>query len=382
MKFVTKCGYFHRALSVVSGLNDTTDKKDYIKHALIRVKDNKVELTSLAGGATMQHTFEPDPDALISDQIDGACVVDLGRMSSLLSTYESADSLMIEALDNNKASVRISTDGNFMFHTKPVDVFPSPEPIDEIALYKSQNKDLKRGIGLIKRCMADRDTRAYLNGMLFDFDIDSLTAVATDGHCLGLTEIRDTAPEGNKCGVRSIVGRKHVELLIRKLKYFGDDMLIKADGNRVQFSDVNTVLTFSTVDATFPEYRKAIPKQSKNRVEMDVLRTEALFERVKVMSNKGVNGVEVQLAREMMTVCSHNSDDEAGSDTLEIEYEGEEQSFGVNANFMINQLTSIKDAGIREIEFRKGANFKDPIVIEPSDKKADNFLFVIGSMRI
>ena len=55
--------------------------------------------------------------------------------------------------------------------------------------------------------MGNQDIRAYLNGLFFELNNDSLTVVATDGHRLSIGEIK----QNNKSLAKNFISIKNLE---------------------------------------------------------------------------------------------------------------------------------------------------------------------------
>lgn len=382
MKFVTNCGLFHKALTVISGLKDKKGEEEYLRQVLICVKEDNVELTSMAAGGSIKHAFDPSPESFLKDNICGEGVVDLGRLKDLLATYEADSSLMLEQINPHQVNIKVGTEGEFTFHSLPSEIFPTFAKVVGKAKFTAETSQLRKSIQLIKQCMAQRDTRAYLNGMHFDFEIDGITLVATDGHSLGVSSVEGANPVENACGVACTVARDHIGVLLNKLKLMEEEVIITTDGAKICFEDTQTLIVFNVIDGAFPNYRGVIPQYKGNRADIQVKKVIALFERIRLMSSEDTHGVEVKLNREIMTVQSRNKIEEKGADSIDIEYEGDPQSFGVNANFIVDHLGSASRQGITEMTLSKGSSFKDSILFEPSNQNCGRFLYVVSPMKI
>lgn len=119
------------------------------------------------------------------------------------------------------------------------------------------------GIAKILSCCAPfistEQTRYYLNGIYFHAREGLLAGVATDGHRLSLyqTDVAWALPN-------LIVPRAAVAVLSQLLGKSGDaEVAVRgwADATRLRIAGPGWVLTFKTIDGTFPNYSRVIPKR-------------------------------------------------------------------------------------------------------------------------
>lgn len=115
---------------------------------------------------------------------------------------------------------------------------------------------------------AKNDTRYYLNGILFDVRDSDAVAVATDGHIMLAVPI---APELDENGTGSyfpgqyIVPRDALES-IKPNKIFPLFFTFNPLAQSVTISNAGTETTVKLVDATFPDWRRAVPETVTDKV--------------------------------------------------------------------------------------------------------------------
>ena len=114
--------------------------------------------------------------------------------------------------------------------------------------------------------MSQQDVRIYLNGLLLEFDTKTLTAVATDGHRMAIRRY----PCESASEERFLLPRKGIQELLRILTAIEDETLNIAAG-KTHFTVSTAQYTFSTqlVDARFPAYQKALPKNNDKSFTVD-----------------------------------------------------------------------------------------------------------------
>ena len=116
--------------------------------------------------------------------------------------------------------------------------------------------------------MAQQDVRYFLNGMLFDFDGQTLTAVAADGHRLATNSVKlpcETPSEPWKV----IIPRKTISELLRLISPDESELTITLNEHHIGFTSPLFTLTSKLIDGNFPDYRCVIPSDCDKTIAID-----------------------------------------------------------------------------------------------------------------
>src|SRR6186713_262053 len=254
-----------------------------------------------------------------------------------------------------KTPVTVATDGErlsikagrsrFTLSTLPATEFPVVEEINAQQTLSLSQGDFRRLIDKTHFSMAQQDVRYYLNGLLLETDGKTLRAVATDGHRLALCEAElETKAKSNQ---QVILPRKGVLELQRILGGDGNvDLAIGTTHVRAQIGDIR--FTSKLIDGRFPEYGRVIPAAPPKKIlaDRDILR--AALQRAAILSNEKYRGIRLAVKSGVLTLQSHNPEQEEAEEELEIAYAGEELEIGFNVNYLLDALAAI-DVGQVEL---------------------------------
>ena len=117
--------------------------------------------------------------------------------------------------------------------------FPALPKTQNTSIIKIKQEALKELIENTSFSMGNQDIRAYLNGLYFELNTDSLTVVATDGHRLSIGEVSQTNNLDEKKTV--ILPRKAVLELTKLLNKSSQDVAeIHLSDNYFSLIDSNT----------------------------------------------------------------------------------------------------------------------------------------------
>ena len=241
------------------------------------------------------------------------------------------------SIEGERATIR-SGKSRFTLATLPASDFPTVEDIRAQQTLTIAQPALKRLLDKTHFSMAQQDVRYYLNGMLLESDGKSLRTVATDGHRLAFCE--SALDSESPASQQVIVPRKGVLELQRLLGNEGDvELAIGSNHIRAQIGDIR--FTSKLIDGRFPEYGRVIPAAPPKKIfaDRDILR--AALQRAAILSNEKYRGIRLAVKTGVLTLQSHNPEQEEAEEELEIAYQGEEIEIGFNVNYLLDALAAI-----------------------------------------
>jgi DNA polymerase-3 subunit beta len=249
-----------------------------------------------------------------------------------------------------QAEIKITTDGErvrvqsgksrFTLLTLPSADFPSVEAGEWDLNLSLPERDLKRLLDKTQFCMAHQDVRYYLNGLLLEVKQSELRAVATDGHRMGLSELKlgQAASEDRQ----AIVPRKGVQEIGRFLDSNERQAELKLSHNHVQVGVEGVMLTSKLIDGRFPDYTQVMPSSHRNIARIDRLLLREALGRAAILANEKYRGVRLTLSAEKAVINAHNPEQEEAQEEIEATYSGEELEIGFNVNYVIEAINGLE----------------------------------------
>ena len=220
------------------------------------------------------------------------------------------------------------------------------------------------------------ETRYNLSGVFVESpEPGTAVMVATDGHRLSLIrrEVKDFTTQG---GV--IIPRKGVAELRKLLDQDGDaEARLTFDGQLAWLKRGATEISMRLVEGEFPDYRGVIPKHS--RYEVKVKRDEffAAVRRVAIFSNERFHGVKLAFSADALTVSSTSPDLGEASDSIDVDFKGEDVSIGFNASYVTQALNAIPPES--EVILGVTDEVSPGVITTPADS---GFTYVVMPMRL
>src|SRR5215472_8119098 len=160
--------------------------------------------------------------------------------------------------------------------------------------------------------------------------------VATDGHRLAMIE-REVP--GFRMEAGAIIPRKGLSELRKILDQGGDaEVRLSLEGQLAWLKRGATEVSMRLVEGEFPDYRGVIPKQSKYSVPVGRDALLNAIKRAAIFSNERYHGVKLGLSTGSLTVSSTSPEMGEASETLDVNFNGEEFAIGFNAAYLIQAL--------------------------------------------
>jgi DNA polymerase III subunit beta len=220
------------------------------------------------------------------------------------------------------------------------------------------------------------EARYNLSGVYIDSPEAGLARmVATDGHRLSLID-REVAGFSMKGG--AIIPRKGMAELRKLLDQAGDgEVELTLDGALAWIKRGATEVSMRLVEGEFPDYRGVIPKQSRYQVAVGRDALLSAIKRAAIFSNERYHGVKLGLSSGTLTVLSASPEMGEASETIDVEFGGDEFSIGFNASY-VQQVLGVIPEGTDAV-LGLSDEVSPGVITTPSDSQ---FTYVVMPMRL
>jgi DNA polymerase-3 subunit beta len=221
------------------------------------------------------------------------------------------------------------------------------------------------------------EARYNLSGVYLEaHDAGKARMVATDGHRLSMIDrtVPGFAMEGG-----TIIPRKGLTELRKLLDQGGDaEVKLLLDGQLASLKRGATEVSMRLVEGEFPDYRGVVPKQTKYHIKVGRDALQASIKRAAIFSNERYHGVKLGLTDGALTVSSTSPEMGEASETIDIDYRGDEFSVGFNASYLLQALAVIP--GESEIDLGLSDEASPGLLRTPADDS--EFSYVVMPMRL
>ena len=222
------------------------------------------------------------------------------------------------------------------------------------------------------------ETRYNLNGVYLEArsEVGEIRMVATDGHRLAYADrILGAEIEGLKEGV--IIPRKGLAELRRLAEEEdADEIELAFEGNNGLARKGSVTLVMRLIEGEFPNYQQVLPTASKWQLTIASEPLVHALRRVVVFSSDRSRAIKLELDSGKLTLSSSNPDLGDAREEIDVDFEGDALSIGLNARYLLDALSALR---AKEVKI----SFKDhlsPVQIIPAGEEGT--LAVVMPMRL
>jgi len=276
----------------------------------------------------------------------------------------------LEIDDKNVAAIRCGT-AYFKIMGLSADDFPDVPAPDGDHVYTLDQAVLKQMLKNVQYATSVDETRYVLNGILFSFQDQKMTVVATDGRRLAMCEREVEFPAEQ--GLDMVVPSKTIHELLRNLMSEGQ-IRITAAGNQIVF-ELNALRIISKlIDGNFPNYRQVIPAACEERIRFERETLLTAVRRVALVTNEQSNSIKLGFRENFVEIISSTPEIGEAREQVPVKYTGPEMTIAYNPEFLMAPLRVLdSDEVFLELVDE----------LSPGVMKTDTaFLYVIMPMRM
>jgi DNA polymerase-3 subunit beta len=346
MELVIERTSLHNSLAMVQGIVERRNTVPILGHVLIEPEGNKLKLsaTDLEVGIRTEVACKASEKSSLT--------LNARKLFEIVREAE-GDEVSFKSLDNDWIELKC---GRARFKMMGLDPrsFPAMPAQSTKGSAEPARKMVKGDLKLpatVLATMIDKtlfavspdEARYNLSGVYIESPEAGLACmVATDGHRLSKIE-REVADFSMTGG--AIIPRKGMAELRKLLDQAGDgEVELTLDGALAWIKRGATEVSMRLVEGEFPDYRGVIPKQSRYQIAVGRDLLLSAIKRVAIFSNERYHGVKLGLSSGILTVSSASPEMGEASETIDVEFGGDEFSIGFNASY-VQQVLNVMPEG-------------------------------------
>lgn len=378
MRLISLQENLKRGLSIVGHITTKNINLPILNNILIRAEKGNIDLisTNLEIGVTSQLRGKIDED--------GEFTVDSKLITEYVSLLKGEENVKIELSDN---SLKVEC-GSYKTKIKgePAKEFPLIPTISKKQHYQCSLEDLKKSLAAVVFAVSSNENRLELTGVLFSFDEEKLSLVATDSYRLAekITKIKLISEEQatSESQHKLIVPAKTIQELLRILNNYSDpvsseETLVKiyVSDNQILFSFDSVELISRLISGQYPDYKQIIPTKSQTSALIDRQELIRAIKAAALFSKTGINDVTLKLTKNKITISSFSG--ASGESVIEVDGEisGDDNEITINFRYLIDGLNNI--GGERVSMSLLNAN--TPCLLRPEN--GDDYLYIVMPIR-
>ncbi len=266
---------------------------------------------------------------------EGSSVVPVDTLLNV--TNELPDGRITLSVDD-KLNVSLKSDtGDYDLKGMASEEFPAPPETDKQTPVTISSELLKSVFQLTSFAISSDELKPALTGVLFQFNPNTLTTVATDGHRLVRYKIMDFDSGGFSGDI--IIPRKFLSL--------SQSLLGQTETVEIQMGKSHITANFGKdtvhsriIDERYPDYESVIPTNNDKTLTIDVQEMVSAVRRVSIFSNRTTQQIAIKLKKEGLEIATEDPEKATRAlEKLNGEYNGEPITIGYNASYLKELLS-------------------------------------------
>jgi DNA polymerase III subunit beta len=332
--------------------------------------DSGVELSATDTEIALRSSLDADIDHA------GVVLLPARLLVDILRALE-GDSVLVEQRPESGEVAVSSQRATFSLRTLLAEDFPRiPAPPDAAGV-ELPAKAVASTIERVAKAASRDETRPVLTGVLVSVDGQGLRMVATDSYRLS---VKETPLEGEPHdGFEANVPARALQELSRVASETAADTIkIATHDNQILFGVERMTLTSRLIDGQFPNYRQLVPESYEH--ELRVSRDELLsvVRRISILAQRTAP-LRLRFEGGELTLSAQTPDVGEASETVPVNYEGDELEIGFNPQFLQDGLDSVHSD---ELVIKLISPLRPGLLEAAGDDGEGTFLYLIMPVRL
>jgi DNA polymerase III subunit beta len=316
------------SLGIVSRAVSTRGAVQVLGGILLQAEDGRLSLAATDMEISIRASLAGEVEGDASVVVPGRLLTDLVRLlpdDSVTLAYDEGDGVLAVTSGSHASRLNVYSAEDFP-RLPPLDV--SLQTIDAAALLATIEK--------VGRAASRDESRPVLTGVLVRFEGDRLIMAATDSYRLA---VKETSLSSAGPDLDAIIPARALQELAR-LAAGAEDVRLGVHENHVIFSANDVWLTSRRIDGQFPNYKQLLPETFEAEIATPRAALLDVVRRAGLMAQRNAP-LRLRFADGELTVSAQTQDIGEATESLPIDYAGEELEIGFNPDFLRDGLEAV-----------------------------------------
>jgi DNA polymerase III subunit beta len=316
------------SLGIVSRAVSTRGAVQVLGGILLQAEDGRLSLAATDMEISIRASLAGEVEGDASVVVPGRLLTDLVRLlpdDSVTLAYDEGDGVLAVTSGSHASRLNVYSAEDFP-RLPPLDV--SLQTIDAAALLATIEK--------VGRAASRDESRPVLTGVLVRFEGDRLIMAATDSYRLA---VKETSLSSAGPDLDAIIPARALQELAR-LAAGAEDVRLGVHENHVIFSANDVWLTSRRIDGQFPNYKQLLPETFEAEIATPRSALLDVVRRAGLMAQRNAP-LRLRFADGELTVSAQTQDIGEATESLPIDYAGEELEIGFNPDFLRDGLEAV-----------------------------------------
>jgi DNA polymerase III subunit beta len=372
MELTLRRGDFLNELTLLQGVVERKNTIPILSNILLKADDGHLNFTS----TDLDLTLLTQAEARVARP--GSVTVPARKLFDLIRNLPEAD-VALKLMDNHYLGVNCER-SSFRLVAQPAEDFPTVPKVEGKGEVTFPLDLWKRVTRKVLYAVSAEETRFQLMGALLKEKGKEYELVATDGHRLALINFAVGAKQGKGSLPNVLIPKKALSEILKMDGGEDGALSIRHSENHLLFSVGNRQLIARLLDVNFPDYEKILSKGNDKVALVPRAACQAAVRRVALFSSERSRGVKLTFEKNLLSIASASPELGEGSESLDIEFDEEPLSIGLNSQYLLDFLEEAETERVR-LEL-KDENTQCLCQPDGGLQGASRYLYVVMPMRL
>jgi len=316
------------SLGVVSRAVSTRGAVQVLGGILLQAEPGRLALAATDMEISIRASLEGEVEGDASVVVPGRLLTDLVRLlpsDSVTLAYDEGEGVLSVTSGSHSSRLNVYS----------AEDFPRLPPLD-VPLHEIDAAALLATIEKVGRAASRDESRPVLTGVLVRFEGDKLVMAATDSYRLA---VKETTLNAGGPDLDAIIPARALQELAR-LAASSEMVELGVHENHVIFSAGDVWLTSRRIDGQFPNYKQLLPESFEVEIATPRAALLEVVRRAGLMAQRNAP-LRLRFADGELTVSAQTQDVGEATESLPIEFAGEELEIGFNPDFLRDGLEAV-----------------------------------------
>ncbi len=252
----------------------------------------------------------------------------------------------------------------------PADEFPEVPEVEPVNSLNLPYGELQKGLDGVTFAVSDDAARAVLTGVLFSYDGETLTLVATDTHRLAVNRIHR---EGIGSPLTAIVPNKALRALKNLNVGSDEEIKVNFDDTRLLVDVGNARIVAQLLTGQYPNWERVVPAEHTRSWMMNRQEFLGTIDRALILARDSANRVRFKGEGETIVVSARSEDKGEAKDALTCVSRNGDLEIAFNGRYLKDALQAMGSEGV-SAEMTESSR---PAILRPTEGGEDHFCVVM-----
>jgi DNA polymerase-3 subunit beta len=336
----------------------------------LSIADSRLELAATDTEIALRTSLDAEVER------PGVVLLPARLLVDILRALEGESVSLEQRAETNEVTVS-SERATFSLRTLLADDFPRiPDGVDDGSV-ELPAKAMSATIERVAKAASRDETRPVLTGILVSVDDEGLRMVATDSYRLS---VKQTPLDGDsRESFEANVPARALQELSRVAGETGADAIrIAVRDNQVVFGVERMTLSSRLIDGQFPNYRQLVPDAYEHELRVSREELSSVVKRVSILAQRTAP-LRMRFESGEVTLSAQTPDVGEASETIPVNYAGEQLEIGFNPQFLQDGLDSVHSD---ELVVKLISPLRPGLLEAAGDEAEGKFLYLIMPVRL